>query len=79
MRTVTNSKKIRFATAEEVKELTGLTIGSCCPFGYEINIKTYIDKDLFNKEYLYFNPGSHVKTIKLSSLDFKNLVKGIMF
>jgi len=79
MRFLTSAKKIRFATAEEVKELTSLTIGSCCPFGYNITIKTFIDKDLYSKEYLYFNPGSHTKTIKLKSSDFKKIVKGIEF
>ncbi len=74
-----NSKKMRFATPEEVMELTGLTIGCCCPFGYEAQIPTYIDKDLFKEAHLYFNPGTHTKTIKIKSEDLRKLVKGVEF
>ena len=51
----------------------------CCPFGYDVNIRRFIDKSLYDNKYLYFNPGSHIKTIKLKCTDFKKLAKGVEF
>lgn len=73
----TGAKKIRFATPDEVKVLTGLDIGCCCPFGYEKDFKKYYDKELFMQDYLFFNPGSHRRTIKIKSSDLKKITTGV--
>jgi Ala-tRNA(Pro) deacylase len=68
---LSRSQRLRFATPGEVTSLTGLEIGCCSPFGYPKAIETYADKALLCSQFLFFNPGSHRKTIKIASQDFK--------
>jgi Ala-tRNA(Pro) deacylase len=74
-----NTKKVKLARPEEVKKKAKVTIGSCAPFGYRRKFRTYIDTDLFNEEFLFFNPGVHTKTIKIKSNDLKKIVNGREF
>jgi len=63
------TKSIYFASPEEVIKVTGIPIGSIPPFGHKTKLKTYLNEELLDCEYLYFNPGSHTKTIKMPSKD----------
>jgi len=64
-----DTKSIYFASPEEVLKITGIPIGSVPPFGHKTKLKTYLNEELLDCEYLYFNPGSHTKTIKMKSED----------
>ena len=64
-----DTKSIYFASPEEVLKVTGIPIGSVPPFGHKTGLRTYLNEVLLDCEYLYFNPGSHTRTIKLKSED----------
>jgi Ala-tRNA(Pro) deacylase len=52
-------KKIRFATSEELNDLTGLAPGSVPPFGPPIlPFELYADPSIIEKEKVAFNAGS---------------------
>lgn len=59
-----SAKSIRFASKEEVLELTGLTPGSIPPFGSLFNLPTWCDVRLAEEPQINFNAGDH--TISLS-------------
>lgn len=70
LRTLLGTKKLRFATKEEVLELTGLTPGSIPPFGSLFNLQTYCDERLADNERINFNAGSHSVSIQMSYADY---------
>jgi Ala-tRNA(Pro) deacylase len=63
-------KSIRFATAEEVLELTGLKPGSIPPFGSLFELPTYCDARLGAEPEINFNAGDHAISIAMSSADY---------
>ncbi len=65
-----NIKNLQLLTADEVKELTSLEIGAIPPFGSTMNLKTYLDKDITENEFMVFNAGSHTKSIRMNPKDF---------
>ena len=69
------TKELRLAKPKDVERLVGCPIGCVPPFGYKRQIKTYLDKELLESEYLYFNPGNHSKTIKIQSKDLLKLIE----
>lgn len=70
LRTLLGTKKLRFATKEEVFELTGLTPGSIPPFGSLFNLPTYLDERLAENERINFNAGSHSVSIQMNYADY---------
>jgi len=71
-------KDLRLLTAEEVRELSGLEIGSIPPFGSVINLPTYLDEQITKNEIVAFNAGSHTKSIQMNPEDFLRLEKPIV-
>jgi prolyl-tRNA editing enzyme YbaK/EbsC (Cys-tRNA(Pro) deacylase) len=64
-------KKIRFATADELKELTGLVPGSVPPFGAPIlPFELYADESILANEKIAFNAGSLEDSIILRVEDW---------
>lgn len=63
-------KAIRFATKEEVLELTGLQPGSIPPFGSLFNLPTYVDPALAAHPSINFNAGDHTISIQMTHADF---------
>jgi Ala-tRNA(Pro) deacylase len=70
LRGATKSRSIRFATADEVLNLTGLRPGSIPPFGSLFGLKTYCDPALSQNEFINFNAGDHSTSISLSYSGF---------
>ena len=70
-----DTKSVYFASPEEVIKATGIPIGSIPPFGHKTKLKTYFNEELLDCEYLYFNPGSHTKTIKMPSKDLLRVLE----
>ncbi|RLB08876.1 MAG: hypothetical protein DRG39_08270 [Deltaproteobacteria bacterium] len=68
------TKNIRFATPDEVKEITGCEIGALPPFGY-LNkmLPIYVDEDIFQHEHFMFNPAIHTKSIRIKTEDLKKI------
>ncbi len=70
LRTLLGTKKLRFATKEEVLERTGLTPGSIPPFGSLFNLPTYCDERLADNERINFNAGDHSVSIQMNFVDY---------
>jgi Cys-tRNA(Pro) deacylase len=70
-----DTKSVYFASPEEVLKVTGIPIGSIPPFGHKTKLKTYLNEELLDCDYLYFNPGSHTKTIKMPSKDLLRVLE----
>jgi Ala-tRNA(Pro) deacylase len=64
------AKSIRFATKEEVLEITGLLPGSIPPFGSLFGLKTIVDPALRLNESINFNAGEHAISISMKCIDY---------
>ncbi len=74
LKKVLGSKKLRFATEEELKEITGCDKGALPPFGSFFNLPLIVDKALFEEAEMAFNAGSLENSIKMKTKDYKILV-----
>jgi Ala-tRNA(Pro) deacylase len=70
LRKVLGSQRLRFATKDEVLELTGLTPGSIPPFGSLFGFQTICDERLAENEQIVFNAGSHSDSIQMKYSDY---------
>lgn len=69
-------KKSRFATPEELLELTGLVPGSVPPFGQPIlPFDLYVDQGVAENDRIAFNAGSLTDSIILSTADYMRAAK----
>ena len=68
-----NVKKIELATADEVKDISGLSVGAVPPFGNLFRLNVYVDSSLMDNEEIAFNAGSHTKSIKMKRKDLIKL------
>ena len=64
-RSIIGSKRLRFATEEEVLELSGCLSGAVPPFGslFSTPLKTYVDKKLSEVNEINFNGGLRTASI----------------
>lgn len=69
-RTSLGVKALRFATREEVEQLTGLQPGSIPPFGSLFALPTCCDPALALNESINFNAGDHCISVQMSYADF---------
>lgn len=69
-RKLVHSKRMRFATPEELMGLTGLKPGSVPPFGSLFDIQTICDERLADNERINFNCGSRSRSIQMSYHDY---------
>lgn len=69
-----NTKSLFLARPNEVEKVTGVPIGCVPPFGHKTKLKIYLNEELFKCDYLYFNPGSHTKTIKMKCKDLLRIL-----
>ncbi|GAG97561.1 unnamed protein product, partial [marine sediment metagenome] len=60
---------------EEVEKVTGVPIGCVAPFGLKTKLKTYLNEELLENEYLYFNPGIHTKTVEIRAADLLQVLE----
>lgn len=74
-----SAKNIRFATRDELQELTGLVPGSVPPFGKPIfSIELYIDTSITENEKIAFNAGSLTDSIIMNTQDYLSIAKGTL-
>lgn len=69
LRKILNTRKVRFARPEEVKDLTGCMPGAVPPFGNLFGLKVYMDDALLAEETVYFNCGSHTVSLRMKRED----------
>lgn len=63
-------RSLRFASATEVEELTGLKPGSIPPFGSLFGLTTYCDRLLSENHRINFNAGDHGVSISLPYAEY---------
>ncbi len=69
------TKKVSFAKPEAVSEAVGCEVGCVPPFGHLASIPVYLDPEINDYEYVYFNPGVHHKSFKIKSADLTTLCR----
>ena len=70
LKKILNEKDVSMANPEDVKRITGYTIGGVSPTGHLITIKIYIDENLQNFKSIFAAAG-HPNAV--FEIDFKNL------
>lgn len=74
------AKKTRFATPEELAELSGLVPGSVPPFGQPIlPFPLFVDPSVFDNERVAFNAGSLSDSIVIATDDYRRLAGAEVF
>jgi Ala-tRNA(Pro) deacylase len=63
-------KSLRFASREEVEQLTGLAPGSIPPFGSLFGLPTFCDQHLAEQPRINFNAGDHAISISMTYADY---------
>ena len=63
-------KSVRFASREEVEQLTRLAPGSIPPFGSLFELPTWCDQRLGEQERINFNAGDHAISISMTYADY---------
>ncbi len=71
LKNITGSKKIRFASPQEVEEITGTQIGAVYPFGEIAGVPMFVDQKLAENEIIAFNPGVHDKSIIMKWTEYR--------
>jgi len=70
VRKVAGIKSLRFASREEVEQLTGLAPGSIPPFGSLFGLPTWCDERLAEHTRINFNAGDHAISISMTYADY---------
>jgi len=66
-----NARKLRFATTDELFELTGLVPGSVPPFGAPVlSLSLHVDKSIMDQTRIAFNAGSLTNSIIMDRNDW---------
>jgi prolyl-tRNA editing enzyme YbaK/EbsC (Cys-tRNA(Pro) deacylase) len=69
------AKDIRFATQEEIFNITiDVKIGGVPPFGNLFNLEVIVDPKQFDNEKIVFNAGDRCFSVAMKSEDYKRLV-----
>ena len=67
---------VSMATAEDVKKITGFTIGGVSPVGHLENVDIYIDNSLHRFVFLFAAAGHPNCIFKINFSDLKKITKG---
>lgn len=71
-------QKIRFASADIVRQQTGFAIGGVSPFGLKKEIPIYIDRDLMEYEQVWAAAGSSHAVFCISPQDLVETTGGLL-
>ena len=63
-------RALRFASADELRQLTGLAPGAIPPFGSHFGLPTYCDSHLADEERINFNAGDHAISVSMCCADY---------
>ena len=63
-------RALRFATPDELRELTGLPPGAVPPFGSLFGLPTHCDARLAENKRINFNAGDHSISVSLRFTDY---------
>ncbi len=73
VRAILGTRKLRFATREELFGVTGCTPGAVPPFGNLFGLPVLMDETLARNERVVFNAGSNAVSIAMSCADLIRL------
>ena len=73
-----NSKDVSMASAEEVKKITGFTIGGVSPVGLLNKVDVLIDDSLERFESLFAAAGHPNCVFKINFIDLQKITKGLV-
>ena len=73
VRNLMGASKVSFASAEEMKELTGMEVGGVTPFSLPKEIKLYVDSRIMGIDWLILGGGGRDKKLKISPEVFHKL------
>ena len=73
---ILNVKDVSMANADQVKEVTGFTIGGVSPVGHLNDLNIYIDKSLQRFEYVFAAAGHPNTIFKISFTDLQKITNG---
>jgi len=71
----TKSTSVSLAPRQEAEKIMGCSVGCVHPFGNIVNLETLFDEKLLHREYVFFNPGSHTKSVRINIQALINIVK----
>ena len=66
-------RSLRFASREEVEQLTGLAPGSIPPFGSLFGLPTWCDQRLSEEPTINFNAGDHAISIRMAYGEYQRI------
>lgn len=69
-----DAESLRFATPEEVTQLTGCIPGGVPPFANIFGLELIVDMTIPQNEYMAFNAGERTKSLKLKTEDYLKLL-----
>lgn len=71
--------KLKMASADQVKKISGVEPGAVPPFGNLFNppIQVYATESLLQSDKIEFNAGDHCKSIRMNASDYKQIVQPI--
>ena len=76
LKKILNEKNVSMAKPEEVKKITGYTIGGVSPTGHLVKIKIFIDENLENFTSMYAAAGHPNAVFKIDFGSLKALTSG---
>lgn len=80
VRTHLGARRTRFATPDELLELTGLPPGAIPPFGRPIlDLPLYVDPSVFRNDRMAFNAGSLTHSIVMETSAYRKLLEPVVF
>jgi Ala-tRNA(Pro) deacylase len=76
LREVLSSRRIRFASADELWQVTGCRPGALPPFGQLFGLRVLLDRSLQTAPEVSFNAGSHTVSVVMAGEDFRDVLAG---
>jgi Ala-tRNA(Pro) deacylase len=73
LRTILGTRKLRFATTDELRSLTGCAPGAVPPFGNLFGLPVFVDEELARRDRVAFNAGSNSVSIAMRADDLVRL------
>ena len=77
LKKILNKKDVSMANANEVKQITGFSIGGVAPIGHLKKLDIIVDKSLSRFEYIYGAAGHPDCVFKINYVDLINLTNGL--
>ena len=77
LKKILNEKDVSMANPEDVKRVTGYTIGGVSPTGHLIKIKIYIDENLKNFDSIFAAAGHPNAVFEIDFENLKSLTSGV--